>query len=131
MGDEYPAGGYILLLVGGILEILGGISILAAGLVFTMVSSAGPGPGPEPFPLFFGLTCVIAQAIWVLGMGVASIIAAKRVRTGNPEAVHSGAVLGIVASILGLNIISLIGAILAYVWKPPATNYVPPPPPPM
>ncbi len=46
-----------------------------------------------------GLSCVIAMFVWELVWGVLAILAAKRVKTGNPEMVHKGAVLGLVAGI--------------------------------
>ncbi len=79
-----------------------------------------------------GTVCWIIYVIWFIIWGVLMILSAQWVKTGDPEKVHKGAVLGLIASILGgLNVISLIGAILAFTWKPPAPITQPPPPPPI
>lgn len=138
MTEEYPRGAYLLLLIGGILEIIVGVSVVLAATMFLVVESSsssymlGQMPGFMPI---YSAVCLVVDILWFLIWGVLMIIAAKWVKTGNQDKVHKGAILGLIASILGLNLISLIGAILALTWKPPlqeqAQGYnVPPPPPP-
>ncbi len=135
MAEDYPRGAYLLLLIGGILEIIVGVSVVLAAAMFMLVESASSpymlGQMPWFLPMYSAV-CIVVDILWFLIWGVLMIVAARWVKTGNPDTVHKGAILGLVASLLGLNLISLIGAILAFVWKPPAPAQgpeVPPPPP--
>ncbi len=138
MADEYPRGAYLLLLIGGILEIIVGITVVLAAAVYLMVASySAPGrimalgQGMDMLPMMWGAACIVIYILWFIIWGSLMIVAARWIKTGNADNVHKGAILGLIASILGMNIISLIGAILAFTWKPPQTaEYVPPPPPP-
>ena len=136
MVDEYPRGAYLLLLIGGILEIIVGITVVLAASVYMLVASyAGPakilvlGQGIGEMPMMFGEVCLVIYILWFIIWGALMIVSAKWIKTGNADKVHKGAVLGLISSILGMNIISLIGAILAFTWKPPQPSVVPPPPP--
>ncbi len=136
MTEEYPRGAYLLLLIGGILEIIVGITVILAAAMYMMVVAesgmtiftVGQMPGEWMFEL--GAVCWILYILWFLIWGALIILSAKWVKTGNPEGVHKGAILGLIASILGFNIISLIGAILAFTWKSPQPAVAAPPPPP-
>lgn len=123
MAEKYPSGAYLLLLIGGILGLLGGIlTVLAIGMT-------AQGNVTVIF-MFIPLTgaMAIVCAIWPLIWSILIIVAATMVKKGDKESVRKGAILGLIASILGVNIISLIGAILAFMWKPPAPPVTPPPP---
>ena len=138
MVDEYPRGAYLLLLIGGILEIIAGITVVLAAGMYLMVSSysgvitslrtysISPTVMPAILP---GVACIVVYLIWFIVWGVLIILSAMWVKTGDPEKVHKGGILGLISSILGGNIISLIGAILALIWKKPQTTTLPPPPP--
>jgi len=122
MADKYPSAAYGLLLTAGILDIINGaLAVFMVGWLWLPFGYWGDLGG-----FLIIATCMIWFIIW----GVLFILSAMWVKTGDKDKVHKGAVLGLVASILGgFNIISLIGAILAFTWKPPAPAYVPPPPP--
>ena len=125
MAENYPTAAYLLLLIGGILELIGIIPYIAfvgiaGGGLFFIGSVAG----------VVGMAILAVCLIWFLIWSILQIMAAMWVKKGDRESVHKGAVWGLIASILGgFNIISLIGAILAFTWKPPAPVVVPPPPP--
>ena len=112
---------YILLLIGGVLEIIVGITVIMAAAVYMMVESVSSSVylGQIPFmPMMYGMVCIVTYLIWFFLWGILMIVSARWIKTGRPEMIHKGAVLGLISSILGLNIISLIGAILALMWKP-------------
>ena len=123
MANDYPTGAYLLLLIGGILELIGAIAWAA------MVGISGA--ATMMFLPALGAVILVC-AVWFLIWSILIIVAAMWVKTGDPDKVHKGAVLGLVSSILaGINIISLIGAILAFGWKKKAPVVAPPPPPPV
>jgi hypothetical protein len=112
--EDKPTAAFALSLIGGILELLGGIAIAA----------------------------LLAAATWFLG-GIGGVFGAYWVILGliitvgsilmynNPPSTHTwGIVILILSIISGLNIIALIGGVLAIVWKPSAPAVAPPPPPP-
>ncbi len=120
MTEEYPTAAFWLLLIGGILELIGVVPYVL------LMALAGGG-------IFFGFYgwILIVCGIWFLIWAILMIIAAVWVKTGETEEVHKGAVLGLIASILGgINIFALIGAILAFSWKKKAPMIIAPPPPP-
>ncbi len=120
MAETYPTAAYLLLLIGGILELI-------VAVPYAILMGIG---GAALF--FFGGVFLIICGAWFLIWSILQIVAAMWVKSGQKDTVHKGAVLGLIASILGgFNIISLIGAILAFTWKPPAPVVAPPPPPPM
>ncbi len=139
MAEEYPRGAYLLLLIGGIIEIVVGITVIFAAAVYMMVVAESGmtiftvGQMPGEWMLEFGAVCWIIYILWFTIWGALIILSAKWVKTGNLDEVHKGAILGLIASILGFNIISLIGAILAFTWKEssPVVAAPPPPPPPV
>ena len=106
---EKPTAAWVLSLIGGI---LGFISSLIAALGGTAAIAATPMPS------------------WLAGVGVAVcywfviahliiIIGALKIKSGEPKAVKTGGTIVLIFSILGgLNILSLIGGILALTWKP-------------
>ncbi len=120
MTENYPKAAYLLLLIGGILELIAAVPYaILMGIGGTMM-------------FFLGGALLIVCGVWFLIWSILQIVAAIWVKSGQRDTVHKGAVLGLIAAILGgFNIISLIGAILAFSWKPPAPVMVPPPPPPM
>ncbi len=123
MTEEYPVAAFWLLLIGGILELIGAIGwaiIMGIVGVSTMMI----------MPIAGGMFMMCA--VWFFIWDILIILSAVWVKTGDPDKVHKGATLGLISSILaGINIISLIGAILAFGWKKKAPVAVPPPPPPI
>lgn len=105
MAGEKPTAAYILSLIGGILGFLAAIGILFAGSIF------------GPLGAIFGGMLALIPLIFSLLI----IWGAMMINTGEPNKVKNGGIIVLVFSILsGLNIIALIGGILALVWKPPA-----------
>ncbi len=130
MSDEYPTAAFVLLLIGGILELVVWLplSFMLGSAWITSVSMGGEEAGSVVSSgIAIVALCIVLFIIWSILM----IVAAVWVKTGDPERVHKGGVLGLIASILGgLNIFALIGAILALSWsKKPRTIVAPPPPP--
>ncbi len=106
--------GFILALVGGILNLLGGIFwiiIVLAGKSFfgmdvlkTAIQSSGSS-------WFLGVW--IAVAVVYLISGVISIIAAFMMK--NPNRVKTGGILALIFGIIGSNILTIIGGVLGLV----------------
>ncbi len=115
MADDKPTAAFILSLIGGILELVGAIYVAAIGAAFAFLTG--------------GLT--LACGIWFIITAIFIILGAVWQNTGEPDKVKNGSILVIIFSILGgINIISLIGGILGYTWKP-ERRMAPMPPPPM
>ena len=74
---------------------------------------------------------------WFIIAHLIIIIGAFKIKSGDPSSVRTGGILVLIFSILGgLNILALIGGILALTWKPPQKAApvkapAPPPPPPI
>ncbi len=119
MADDYPMGAFVLLLIGGILQLA---YVALPGMFAGMFGLSGMFSGT----LIFGVC-----AGWFLLWAILTILAAIWAKTGDPAKVHKAGIVGILAFILGgFNILTLIGAILALVWKKKAPVAAPPPPPP-
>jgi hypothetical protein len=100
-----PTAAFVLSLIGGILTIFGGITILSSIGIVGIFSAYG----------------IILGLIITLG----SVLMYK-----NPSSTHMwGIVILILSIISGLNIIALIGGILAIFWKPRRQGPLPPPAP--
>ncbi|MCS7130543.1 MAG: hypothetical protein NZ872_03890 [Archaeoglobaceae archaeon] len=107
MAGEKPTAAYILSLIGGILGLLLAIGIFVAANLF--------GPLGALFGGMLALVPLIFSLIIIWG--------AMMIKSGEPKKVKNGGIIVVVFSILsGLNIIALIGGILALVWKPPAKS---------
>jgi len=124
MAKDYPTAGYVLALIGGILELIAGIPLAFLG------GAAGIIGGLAAAPL---AVCLI----WPLICGILIIVGAVWMKSGEPGKVKKGGILALIFAILGgFNIFALIGGILGLVWKPPqrapppAPAPPPPPPPP-
>jgi len=121
MVEEYPSTAYVLTLVGAILSLIIGFLYAFAG-IFIMASATNDA--------WIGGVCII---IGFIG-GILGIVAASMMK--NPEKVHSGGVLAIVAAFFSAGgiltfILLLVGGIMAITWKKPEEKAVvlPPPPP--
>lgn len=111
MGEK-PTTAFALSLIGGILQLLLGIAI-AAGWVLLLGGT---------MDTIFGAYWIILSLITILG---AVMIYNK------PSSAHTWGIIIVVLSILsGLNIITLIGGVMAMRWKPSSAPSPPPPPPP-
>ncbi|ADD08258.1 DUF4064 domain-containing protein [Candidatus Aciduliprofundum boonei] len=122
MAEEYPSAAFIITIIGAIFALFGWLIISIAGV---MISSY-----PESSVSWFGVVCAI---VGIIG-SVLGFLAAFWMR--NPEKVHSGGVLAIIAAVITIwsiiaFILLLIGGILALTWKKPQEKSVilPPPPP--
>jgi hypothetical protein len=58
--------------------------------------------------------------VWFLLWGILMIVSSLWVKTGEPQKVRKGGILGLISSILGANILGIIGAIVALIWKQPS-----------
>ncbi len=125
MAREYPAAGFALLLIAGILELLVGIPMIFLGTMFSFAASYASHIAGAVVGICFA---------WFLIMGILIILAAIWVHSGDPKKVHNGGILGLIASILGIGpffltlILGVIGGALALSWKPPQRAPIPPPP---
>jgi uncharacterized membrane protein len=108
---EKPTTAFVVSLIGGILEILLGIAVAARWTVLV--------PGMD---VTFGAYFIILGLIMILGAVM---------MYNKPSSAHTWGIIIVVLSIIsGLNIITLIGGILALRWKPSGATPPPPPPPP-
>lgn len=136
MANESPTAAWILSLIGGILGlILSAFGLMGAlATMMTAASTISHGYGMEGEVMnIFGLTggVMIAVCGWFVIAHLIIIIGAFKIKSGEPSSVRTGGILVLIFSILGgLNILALIGGILALVWKPPASARQPAPPPP-
>lgn len=112
--EEKPTAAFALSLIGGILELLGGIAIAAfLGLFTWFIGGIGA---------IFGFYWIILGLIITLG----SVL-----MYNNTSSTHTwGIVILILSIISGLNIFALIGGILAITWKGGKQGAPPPPAPP-
>ncbi len=131
MGEE-PTAAWILSLIGGILGVIGYGWMTAAVFAFGGAATGIPGIGgaAAAATAVYGAIC-----LWFLIAHIIIIIGAFKIKSGEPSSVRSGGMLVLIFSILGgINILALIGGILALTWKPskPVTTAAaaPPPPPP-
>ncbi len=127
MGEK-PTAAWILSLIGGI---LGLIAYLICAILFLIGASAlVEVPGME-----WTVGAGAAVCFWFVIAHIIILIGAFKIKSGEPSSVRTGGILVLIFSILGgLNILALIGGILALTWKPPRpvqpTAAPPPPPPP-
>ena len=127
MADDYPNGAYLLLLIAGILELI----YAAVAVFFVSISLIVPIEG-----MMMGVIIGIC-VVWFLIWGILLILSAVWVKSGDPDKVHKGGIMGLISAILGapgfyglVFILGLIGAILALTWKKQPRMAAPPPPPP-
>lgn len=107
---EKPTAAFVISFIGGILGLVLGVSV--AGGWYPFLGKA--------YDVYMG-------AYWI-ALAVATILVAVMMYS-KPSSARTWSLVVIVLSILsGLNILTLIGGILGYRWKP--TGAVPPPPPP-
>ena len=113
--EEKPTAAFALSLIGGILELLGGI---AATVIFAAVTSSSGGVG-----------AIIGVCYMILGL---TITLGSILMYIDPSSTHAwGSVIFVSSVISVLNIVALIGGYLAIVWKPRQQGVpLPPPPPP-
>jgi hypothetical protein len=126
--EDYPTGAVLLLTIAGILEILSGIVLgvsLFYGGGFSFTHSL-----PYPFSSVMEADeFYFLAVIFFLGSGYMMLQAVGELKSGNPRFVRSGAIMALVASIIGLNILAFLGAILAFKWRPaPREMFLLPPP---
>ncbi len=123
MAGDYPVAGFVLALIGGILEIIAGIPLALLGGFAGFIGGLAAAP-------------VVICLIWPLICGILIIVGAVWMKSGEPDKVKKGGILTLIFAILGgFNILALIGGILGMIWKPPQrapppTAPPPPPPPP-
>ena len=111
--EEKPTTAFALSLVGGILELLGGV-LLAVWL--------------GALSWFFGGILALFGFYWII-LGLIIVLGAI-LMYNNPSSAHTWGIIILVLSIIsGLNIFALIGGILAMTWKPEKGRAAPPPPP--
>ncbi len=121
MVEEYPTTAYVLTLIGAVISlIIGMIYAFVGSAIIVGVSEAAP----------FGLVCII---LGLLG-AILGFVAASMMK--NPEKVHTGGILAIIAAFFSVGgmitfILLLIGGIMALTWKKPEekATILPPPPP--
>ena len=119
MANDYPTGAFVLLLIGGILELA---YAALPGMMAGMIGLGGFLGGAMLFAVCAG---------WFILWAILTILAAIWAKSGDQDKVHKAGILGIVAFILGgFNILTLIGAILALIWKKKTAPVAAPPPPP-
>lgn len=107
---EKPTTAFVISLVGGILQLLLGIAV--AGRWYPMFGTESD--------VIFGAYLIILAVITIL---------AALMMYNKPSSAHTWGTIIIVLSIItGLNIITLIGGVLARRWK--TSEALPPPPPP-
>ena len=122
MAEEYPSAAFIITIIGAIFALFGWLIISIAGV---LVSSY-----PDSSVSWFGVVCVI---VGIIGSAL-GFLAAAWMR--DPEKVHSGGILAIIAAIITIwsiipFILLLIGGILALTWeKPKERSIILPPQPP-
>ncbi len=127
--SEKPTAAWVLSLIGGILGLIvyliyAVLFLVGAGAVIGM-----PGMG-------WAVGAGAAVCFWFVIAHIIILIGAFKIKSGEPSSVRTGGMLVLIFSILGgLNILALIGGILALTWKPsrpvqPTTAAPPPPPPP-
>lgn len=112
---EKPTTAFIVTLIGGIVLLLLGVALVASptGLISGMDPNTGVMLGAY-FTIFAILTILGAVMLY-----------------SKPSSAHTWGTIIVVLSIIGgLNIITLIGGILARRWKPSGGATPPPPPPP-
>lgn len=135
--SEKPTAAWILSFIGGILGLIASLIYLIYLTVTIAAIGAATGviAEHEMGPYMFGLAGTMAYAVcgWFIIANIIIIIGALKIRTGEPSSVRTGGILVLIFSILGgLNLLALIGGILALIWKPPrkTVETVPAPPPP-
>lgn len=109
--SEKPTAAFALSLIGGILQLLGGIAIAALMGALTW---------------FLGGIGAILGVYWII-LGLIITLGAIMMYN-QPSSAHTWGIVVLILSIIsGLNIFALIGGILAITWKGKAKG--PPPPP--
>lgn len=109
---EKPTTAFALSLIGGILSLILGIAVAARW-----------------WSLFFTDMDVILGAVWII-VALLTILGAVMMYN-KPSSAHTWGIIIVVLSIIsGVNIITLIGGVLALRWKPSGATPPPPPPPP-
>jgi hypothetical protein len=123
-----PIGAFALLLVGGILI------VVSAGLYIFAKSEAEKLLPPDWVPTIPGVAKALGDVAYTLGLiwGILVIVGAMIVYTGEPESIQAGSVLGLIFGLLSLLtvgggfyigfILSLVGAVLGLIRRPPATT---------
>ena len=112
---EKPTTAFIVTLIGGILEILLGVALAARLMV--LVSGMDPNTN-----VMIGAYFIVLGLIMILGAVM---------MYNKPSSAHTWGIIIVILSIIaGLNIITLIGGMLAIKWKPSTVTPPPPPPPP-
>ncbi|MET1160269.1 MAG: hypothetical protein ABWW65_04855 [Thermoprotei archaeon] len=127
---EYPTVAFILTLIGGILGLIVALMYfaLALGALFIATGAARP---PELPMIGHAGAWVAGVCGWFLIAQIIILIGAFKIKSGIPETVRTWGIIVLIFSIIGGgNLLSLIGGILALVWKPPKPVEAPPPPPP-
>jgi hypothetical protein len=110
---EKPTTAFALSLIGGILQLLLGIVIAAGWAV--LISR--------------GMIDTIFGAFWIV-LSLITIIGAVMMYNKPSSARTWGIIIVVLSIISGLNILTLIGGIMAMRWKPTGAPPPPPPPPP-
>ncbi len=122
--EERPTAAFVLLLVGGIIILIEAIILGVAAAVLGLVIVAIPGAGL----VGSGVLAAIVAVAFILAILI--IVAAFKVKSGEPDTVKKWSIIALVLSIIELifgggfyigSILALVGAILGLVWKPKAT----------
>jgi hypothetical protein len=115
-----PTAAYILSLIGGILGLLGGLFLIAAGAVLGV------------FTFGIGFIGLGGLGIWMMICSIIVIIAASKLNANPLEHSKWGAVILVFSIIGSWSILDFIGGILALVYKPilvgAPPQYMPQPP---
>lgn len=147
MSGEKPTTAFVLMLLAGIILLLFAILALAIGALLRAeipLEESMPLPTGMGFLTAFaiGTVMIIVGAIALL-IGLLMIVAAFKIRSGEPGKVKTWSIIGIILSIVSLItvgggfylsfVLGLIGGILGLTWKPPekpvAQEQTPLPPP--
>mgnify|MGYP001626198104 CR=1 FL=1 len=147
MSGEKPTTAFVLMLLSGIILLLFAILALAIGALLRAeipLEESMPLPTGMGFLTAFaiGTVMIIVGAIALL-IGLLMIVAAFKIRSGEPGKVKTWSIIGIILSIVSLItvgggfylsfVLGLIGGILGLTWKPPekpvAQEQTPLPPP--
>lgn len=97
--------GYIITLIGGILQLISGIVFLAGGSILSFI--------PD-LPNIFSLTGWI-PGVWFLIAGILTIWASMKMNMISSREVRNGGIIALITGILAPNIVVVIGAIIALV----------------
>jgi uncharacterized membrane protein HdeD (DUF308 family) len=117
-----PTAAFVLSLVGGILGIVAGIVLLVLAAVTAAASSY------YYYRDYTGANLLSGFGIWVIVCSIIVIVAAAKLNSNPLDHTKWGVVILVFSIIEGINILGLVGGILALIFNPKPARYLPPPP---